>query len=122
MNSTYTPSTVPYDMYGSVIALLCVAADIVATEPDVRDAVGMAAFRTDATRQTYRTAEKLAVRIASSRYGILPAAEGPRHHQWSAWQEAIAEPWPVLADAAGRYFGPDDAAAGITPGRWVAAV
>ncbi|QDQ99495.1 hypothetical protein FO059_18010 (plasmid) [Tomitella fengzijianii] len=114
-HTSYTPATIPYDMYGTLIAVLLTAADIAATEPHVTDALAMAAFRTSATPATYRTAERAAIRTATAR--ITPTNSEPGH-LWSTWQNATDEPWPILADTAARIYGPDDAACGITPGHW----
>lgn len=121
MNTHYIRATIPADMHGTVIALLLIAADIVATEPEVTDAVYEAVRRTNASGQAHVNAERAAVHCAASRCALdelAAAAERPRH-RWSTWQSVVREPWPILADVAGRYFGNDDAAAGIVPGRWM---
>src|SRR5699024_6243866 len=98
-------ATIPYDMYGTLIAVLLTAADITATEPHVRDAIAMAASRTAAAPETRRTAEHAAIRTAEHRHPTLVDPTQPRH-QWSTWQAATDEPWPILAAAAARIFGP----------------
>ena len=112
------------DAVGSVADLLWAAADLVATNPETTDPIHeaglhlIAAGRTTARRGT--AAIELATMIAESRHPALAATITSDDTRWAAWQQALTEPWPILADAAAFAAKLGGIETQITPGRWIA--
>ncbi|MDS1116370.1 hypothetical protein RD149_21740 [Gordonia westfalica] len=117
----YITSTIHPAASGTVAAILWAAADAVALDPEVDDAIAFAATPLIAdgntTRRHYEAAVTLATMIAGSRHPGLAAACGS---SWTAWQHQLTEPWPILADAANYAASLGGWQAGIDPGRWIA--
>ncbi|MFW0797624.1 hypothetical protein AAFP30_27730 [Gordonia sp. CPCC 205515] len=121
MNRSYTPAQIPADYHHTSAGILWTAANIAATRDDDRDALTAAIRELDAPEHSASLAERAAIGYAhraASPYDLDPTAPG---HRWATWQDALTDPWQVLADAATAYSDPGDEREGLTPGRWTPA-
>lgn len=117
----YIPATIPDDLACTRTGLLWAAANIAVDEPAIDDAISEAASRSGVKGGIEHVdSAAFAVKIAQSRVPTAKLNPMWPTSQWSTWQDALEETWPILADAAARMQDDADVRIGLVPGRWEA--
>lgn len=115
----YIPAVIPPGFAATRVGVLWTAANIVIDEAEVDDAIAEAARRAFVyAADVHLEAQCRAIEIARSRVPMAPLDPSSSSSTWQTWQAAIAETWPILADAAGALESRADVSAGLLPGWW----